>query len=178
MKILPAFLPRLVSSPRGGCPDSRCSGKCVRKCGEELPRWACRRRLVSAARVITTPGVQKPHCNACSSSMGLLYRMQRAIRRGQSFRGHDLRAVGLHRQHQATAHRLAVDNHCAGATHAMFATHVHAGVARRRCAESPTARRAPRRRRRGGRPLMIMLDAVLAQAARRWSAPRAACAQR
>ena len=39
----------------------------------------------------------------------------------------DLAAVGLHREHQAGAHRRAVDDHGAGAAHAVLAADMGAG---------------------------------------------------
>ena len=47
---------------------------------------------------------------------------------GQPFDGADLSAVGLHREHQAGAHRLAVDQHGAGAAHAVLAADMRAGL--------------------------------------------------
>ena len=44
-----------------------------------------------------------------------------ARRRRQAFDRRDLVAVGLHREHQAGAHRLAVDQHRAGAADAVLA---------------------------------------------------------
>ena len=38
-------------------------------------------------------------------------------------------AVGLHREHQAGAHRLAVDQHRAGAANAVLAADMRAGLA-------------------------------------------------
>ena len=61
-----------------------------------------------------------------------------------------LRAVGLHREHQAGAHRLAVQQHGAGAADAVLAADVRAGRARARRAGSRrascAARPPPRRR--------------------------------
>ena len=47
--------------------------------------------------------------------------------RREPFDGRDLGAVGLHREHQARAHRLAVDEHRARAAHAVLAPEVRAG---------------------------------------------------
>ena len=47
---------------------------------------------------------------------------------GQAFDGADLFAVGLYREHQARAHRLAIDQHGAGAAHAVFAADMRAGL--------------------------------------------------
>src|SRR6266508_2662192 len=52
---------------------------------------------------------------------GLLERMQRLAGRRDSLDRADLVAVGLDRQHEAGADRLAVDEHCAGAAHAVRA---------------------------------------------------------
>ena len=48
---------------------------------------------------------------------------------GQALDGADLLAVGLHREHQAGAHRLAVDDHGAGAADAVLAADMGAGLA-------------------------------------------------
>src|SRR6266545_284667 len=58
---------------------------------------------------------------------GLLERMQRLAGRRDSLDRADLVAVGLDRQHEAGADRLAVDEHCAGAAHAVLAADVGAG---------------------------------------------------
>ncbi len=46
---------------------------------------------------------------------------------GEPLDRHHLGAVGLHRQHQAGAHRGAVDDHGAGAAHAVLAAEVSSG---------------------------------------------------
>ena len=46
----------------------------------------------------------------------------------QAFDGADLLAVRLHREHQARAHRLAVDEHRAGAADAVLAADMRAGL--------------------------------------------------
>ncbi len=46
---------------------------------------------------------------------------------GQPFHGDDLGALRLHRQQQARAHRGAVDDHGAGATHAVLAAEMRSG---------------------------------------------------
>ena len=58
---------------------------------------------------------------------GLLHRMQ-LVAVGQTFDGADFLAVGLHREHQAGAHRLAVDDHGAGAADAVLAADMGAGL--------------------------------------------------
>ena len=45
----------------------------------------------------------------------------------QSFHGGDFLSIGLHREHQAGAHRLTVEQHGAGAAHAVLAADVRAG---------------------------------------------------
>src|SRR5262249_61169925 len=52
---------------------------------------------------------------------GLLHWMQ-PVAVSQAFDGPDLFAVGLHGEHQAGAHRFAIDNDCASAAHTMLAT--------------------------------------------------------
>ena len=59
---------------------------------------------------------------------GLLHRMQR-VAIGQSFDGADFLALGLHGEHQAGAHRLAIDDHGAGAADAVLAADMGAGLA-------------------------------------------------
>src|SRR5207237_6015601 len=56
----------------------------------------------------------------------LLQRMELLPLR-ESLDGAHLGALGLHREHQAGAHRLAVDQHGAGAAHAVLAAQVRAG---------------------------------------------------
>ena len=46
---------------------------------------------------------------------------------GQPFDGHDLGALGLHREHQAGAHRGAVDDDGAGAAHPVLAADMGPG---------------------------------------------------
>ena len=50
---------------------------------------------------------------------------------GEALDGLDVGAVDLHRQHQAGAHRRAVDDHRAGAADAMLAADVRAGQSER-----------------------------------------------
>ena len=57
---------------------------------------------------------------------GALQRMQRRAVR-QPFDGADRLALRLHREHQAGAHRLAADDHRAGAADAVLAADVRAG---------------------------------------------------
>src|SRR5262245_15720135 len=52
---------------------------------------------------------------------GLLHRMQ-SVAVSQAFDGPDFPAVGLHGEHQAGAHRLAIDNNRASAADTMLAT--------------------------------------------------------
>ena len=51
---------------------------------------------------------------------------------GEALDGVDREPVGLHREHQAGAHGLAVELHGAGAADALLAADVRAGQARRR----------------------------------------------
>ena len=57
----------------------------------------------------------------------LLQRMQFAVAAGQPFDGRELVAVGLHREHQAGAHRRAVEQDGAGAADAVLAADMGAG---------------------------------------------------
>ena len=59
----------------------------------------------------------KARCSGCRSS---------PVR--QTFDGADRAALGLHRKHQAGAHRLAVDNDGAGAADAVLAADMRAGL--------------------------------------------------
>ena len=61
-----------------------------------------------------------------------LERVQRRRRRGEPLDGPQRPAVGLHGEHQAGAHRLAVELHRAGAADAVLAADVGAGQARAR----------------------------------------------
>jgi hypothetical protein len=69
---------------------------------------------------------QKPHCSLVLVK-GLL-RGGTAVG-GEPFDGHELRAVRLHRQHDAGARRFAVEVNGARAAHAMLATDMGAGEA-------------------------------------------------
>ena len=60
----------------------------------------------------------KARCSGCS-----------VVAVGQPFDGADRLALRLHREHQAGAHRLAVDDHRAGAADAVLAADVRAGQA-------------------------------------------------
>ncbi len=59
---------------------------------------------------------------------GALQRVQRIAVR-EALDGADPAAIGLHGEHQAGAHRLAVDQHRAGAADAMLAADMRAGLA-------------------------------------------------
>ena len=59
---------------------------------------------------------------------GALQRVQ-LVAIGQSLDGADRLAVGLHGEHQAGAHGLVVDDHGAGAAHAVLAADMGAGLA-------------------------------------------------
>ncbi len=56
-----------------------------------------------------------------------LERMELVGRRGQAFNGMDLVPARLHREHQARAHRQAVEQNGARAAHAVLAADVGAG---------------------------------------------------
>ena len=58
----------------------------------------------------------------------LLHRREPAVL-GQALDGGDLRAFGLHREHETRAHGTPVDDHGACAAHAVFASEVRAGEA-------------------------------------------------
>ena len=59
----------------------------------------------------------------------LLHRAERAVGRADALDGRDVGAVGLHREHEARTHRLAVEEDRARAAHAMLAPEVRAGEA-------------------------------------------------
>ena len=59
---------------------------------------------------------------------GALHGMQRITRR-QPLDGADRGALRLHRKDQAGTHRLAIQQHRAGAAHPMLAPHMRAGQA-------------------------------------------------
>jgi len=62
-----------------------------------------------ATASIKNPGVQKPHCKPFDSAHP--------------------GTLGLHREHQAGAHRLVVDQHGAGAADAVLAAEMRTGEA-------------------------------------------------
>ena len=74
------------------------------------------------------PGVQKPHCSALRCVERLL-QLRELARVRQPFDRVHAPAVGLHREHEAAAHDLAVHAHGAGAAHAVLAADVRAGEA-------------------------------------------------
>src|SRR5262245_66068814 len=59
---------------------------------------------------------------------GRLQRREALVAR-ETFDGGDLRALGLHREHEARAHCRAVDQHRAGAADAVLAADMRAGEA-------------------------------------------------
>ena len=69
--------------------------------------------------------MQKPHCSACASWNASLQRVL-AVRRSPSTVRSE-RPSRLHGEHQARAHRLAVDQHRAGAADAVLAADLGAG---------------------------------------------------
>ena len=74
--------------------------------------------------------MQKPHCRRVRLAERRLQRVQLgAVRGGQALDRRDRGAVGLHGEHQARAHRLAVHQHGAGAADAVLAADVRAGEA-------------------------------------------------
>ncbi len=75
------------------------------------------------------PGGAEAALQAVGVAEGLLQRVELAVAAGQPLDGGELVAVGLDRQHQAGAHRLAVDEHRAGAADAVLAADVGAGEA-------------------------------------------------
>ena len=77
--------------------------------------------------VMSMPGVQKPHCSACASLNAAWSGFSSPAGRGQAFDGLDLMPVGLRRQHDAGARRLAVEEDGAGAADAVLAPDVRAG---------------------------------------------------
>jgi hypothetical protein len=70
---------------------------------------------------MSMPGVQNPHCKPWWGTESLLQCMQQAIIGGHSFHRGDRGAVGLHREHEARTHRLAVYQYSAGAARTVFA---------------------------------------------------------
>src|ERR1051325_3096724 len=57
----------------------------------------------------------------------LLQHAEGAVRCSEPLGGHELAAVGLHREHDAGAHRLAVEQHGACAAYAVLATEMRSG---------------------------------------------------
>ena len=70
--------------------------------------------------------------------MMLVERLLQPVHRSdapEAFNGFDAAAVGLHREHQAGAHAVAVEKHGAGAADAVFAADMGAGEAKRMAQE-------------------------------------------
>src|ERR1700730_16359344 len=71
----------------------------------------------------------------------LLQRRKPAVLTGEPLDCDDLAAVSLHRKHQAGSRRPAIDQHRAGAAHAMLATDMRTGRLRSRRRKSASSRR-------------------------------------
>ncbi len=115
--------------PISRCSRSRCSGRdWTTSTSSRSSSLMSGSRSSTPAASIRKPGVQKPHCrpwlsmNACCSGCS-----SSPLR--QAFDGADFAAFGLHREHQARAHRLAVEQHRAGAADAVLAADMGSGLA-------------------------------------------------
>ena len=75
------------------------------------------------------PGRAEPALQAMAVAKRRLHRRQLAVGPGDALDRRDVGAVGLHREHQARAHRRAVDEHRARTAHAVLATEVRPGEA-------------------------------------------------
>jgi hypothetical protein len=91
---------------------------------------------------MSMPGVQNPHCKPWWGTESLLQWMQQAIIGGHSFHRGDRGAVGLHREHEARTHRLAVYQYSAGAARTVFAADMGSGQSQilAQCVGERTAR--------------------------------------
>ena len=132
---------RACARPRARSPRrsarSRCSGRCCRRWPRRCRRASapdCRRSSACAARIIAGRAVAALH--AVGLAERVLDHAELARRGRQPLDGGDGVAVGLHREHQAGAHRLAVDQHRAGAADAVLAAGMGAGEQRDRRAGS------------------------------------------
>ena len=138
-------------------PDSRCSGSSSRRDVRGWYHGSGRRRAPSSSCAVSSiAGVQKPHCSAL--------RRRKASCRSAIAPESDtpsmvstLRAVALHREREAAAHDRAVEQHRAGAAHAVLAADMAAGQPERlaqeidqRGARLDGSRRPPRRSRSCG----------------------------
>ena len=162
---------RAQSRRRSG--RSRCSGRYCRRSPRRSAR-ASVRDCRAAARAQRAPC---PACNsriACRASRrSVLDQAQLARRRRDAFDGGDSVAVGLHREHQAGARRLAVEQHGAGAADAVLAAGMRAGEARNRRAGSRAGSCAARRRPCALSPLTMSATFIARLALARLGAHRA-----
>ena len=99
---------------------------CPTGCAGSRPRSGAGSRAASATVVMTKPGVQKPHWKPWLS--------RKDCCSGERSSGEPRPSIvsivdpfGLHGQHQARTHRLAVDQHGAGAADTVLAADVGAG---------------------------------------------------
>ena len=69
----------------------------------------------------------EPALEAVALVEGLLDRVQWRSRGCETFDGHQVMALGLHREHQARPDRRAVEEDGAAAAHTVLAPHVRAG---------------------------------------------------
>ncbi len=158
---------RRASARRGGCPGNRCSGRYDRdmRLHQGLAAGLAAGAAVSAASVMTMPGVQKPHCRPYSSRSACCTGCERAVVGCEAFDGGDAAAIGLHRQASGRSARpCRRRSPCrrrrrrARSRHARrYSRHRHAGSRR--------ASGGLRRRRSARTAIDVEIDLVLAHAA-------------
>ena len=133
--------------PHRRSPDSRCSGSSCRRDARGFVRGSARRRRASSSCAVSSmPGVQKPHCSALRAMNASCRSAISSVSDTPSMVS-TLRAVALHREHQAAAHDRAVDPHRAGAADAVLAADMAAGQRQHRRAGNRPASCARRRSR-------------------------------
>ncbi len=127
-----AFAPRIVSRAA----PHRLDDVLVAGAAAEVGRQHVEQLVVADVRIVLQR-VRRQHQEARRAEAalqavvideGLLQRMQR-LAIGEPFDGADLPAVGLDREHQAGADRLAVEDDGAGAADAVLAADMGAGLA-------------------------------------------------
>ena len=118
---------RRPTGPSGRSWRSRCTGRSGRRWPRgSRPRRGAGLRSSSARAVSIIPGVQKPHCRPCSS-MKPCCTGSSVPPCGHALDGAHLVPVGHRGERGARLHRLAVDQHHAGAAVAGVAPPVGAG---------------------------------------------------
>ena len=127
---MPITRRRRRGSP-GGCPGSRCSGTGCRRAPSRISS------SVGVGVVAQERGDRDDEARGAEPALQPVVVAERGLHRWTARRRAPRcprsvvtsRAVGLHREHQARAHGLAVEQHRARAAHAVLAPEVRAGEA-------------------------------------------------